>query len=115
MNKKKERSIRKTFESLTIIEVEGGSIRPKAFAHILWPDSPGWVNSRACGPKGRHQGMGMYCSAGCYLGTLAKKGYVVKKGKEYHITQEGLNFLNEMKQIVEKEVETVLNPATPVV
>ena len=49
---------------------------PKEFAHLMWPDSPGWNTRRKCGNYGVHKGGGMYVTAGCYLGRLERLGLV---------------------------------------
>lgn len=95
MNAKQKRSQAKTLKALQIIERYGGSIRPKAFAHEMWPDSPAWEKSRACGRNGyMYKGMGLFVSAGCYLGGLAKKGLLEKNEvKKYEITEAGKEFI----------------------
>lgn len=95
MTKKKLRVQQNTLRALKIIRDAGGSIRPKAMAKALWPESEKWGYARACGPKGVHRGMGMYCSAGCYLGTLARKGLLVKTDLEYFLTEAGHKFILE--------------------
>jgi len=105
MTKKKLKSLINTVKVLKITQEAGGKIRPKDLAMKLWPDSPCWTNARACGPKGRHAGMGMYCSAGCYAGTLAKKGLLNKVGKEYLITANGAAYINTATATILEENE----------
>lgn len=107
MNKKKEKSLKNTLRALTIVHESGGSIRPKDMAMKLWPDSDGWDHSRSCGPSGKHKGMGMYCSAGCYLGTLAKKGYLIKVDKFYQLTEEGKKHMESVRESLEVPIPAV--------
>jgi hypothetical protein len=110
MTKKKERSLLNTVRALKIIQQAGGSIRPKAMAHALWPDSPRWEYRRKCGQKGVHAGMGMYCSAGCYLGTLARKGLLSKVDGSYVLIEAGVKFIADAeKTLAEKVSETVIS------
>ncbi len=97
MTKKKIDSIKKTFQALTFVKEAGeGGIRPAAFARLMWPDSPCWNNERRCGKTGTAKGMGMFCAAGQYLGTLAKKkGLTEKQEKSYFLTEAGEAFLQD--------------------
>lgn len=53
-----------------------GPLTPSAFAHKMWPDSPAWKHSLACGPNGAHRGRGMYKAGGSYIGKLSQAGLV---------------------------------------
>lgn len=95
MTSKKKKSVLNTVASLKLILDVGGSIRPREFAEKRWAGSPNWENARRCGDKGSSKGMGMWCSAGCYLGILARKGLLIKSGKTYSVTEEGMKFIKE--------------------
>lgn len=64
-----------TKRALTIIR-DHGPIRPREFADLMWPDSPGHNRYSKCGPKGSHRGGGMYLAAGGYLGKLRRRGLI---------------------------------------
>lgn len=51
-----------------------GPIRPREFARVMWPDSPGWNFPAKSGPRGTHRGGGMYLAAGGLLGKLRREG-----------------------------------------
>lgn len=100
MNKKQLRSVEKTVKALGILEAAGeDGIRPSEFAPKMWPNSPCWQNARKCGKTGVHRGMGMYCSAGCYLGNIVRRGLAEKIAKVYRLIPEGQKFLNENKGV----------------
>ena len=58
------------------IFAEHGPMMPKVFAEFMWPDSEAWQHQAKCGPRGVHQGGGMYLAAGGYIGKLCKQGWV---------------------------------------
>lgn len=118
MTEKKKRvnvqSIKKTVDSLTLIMQEGGSVKPKKFAKLAWPDSPKWETVRKCGKSGYYKGMGMFVAAGQYLGRLAKKGYLEKNSKtgKYGITEAGATFLEEQAKHSGEKSENPVEIAT---
>lgn len=85
-----------------IILRDHGPMMPRDFAEHMWPTSDGWHRYAKCGPKGVHQGGGMYRAAGAYLGKLCRlglveharnsrwNGYLISKEGRQALRQEGL-------------------------
>jgi len=64
----------KTLMALVVLHKAEKPLSPRAFAKLMWPDSPGWRRSARCGPNGVSRGGGMNLAAGGLLGKLAKQG-----------------------------------------
>ena len=80
------------------IVAEHGPIRPRKFALLMWPDSPGWQQSYKCGPWGASRGIAMARTGGAYLGKLQRRGWIHQPWHEmpwgyqpegYSLTEEG--------------------------
>jgi len=89
-------------KALQIIRDDPG-VRPREFARAMWPDSPGWKRFVQCGPKGSHQGGGMYRAGGAYMGKLARladppliaRTYSGRFDTGYRLTTAGYKALRE--------------------
>ena len=68
-------------------------IKPRAFAELMWPDSPCWNKRARCGAYGTSVGGGMATAAGGYLGKLRKLGYLDTWGSR--VTDKALEALSE--------------------
>jgi len=79
-------------KALTILQ-NHGPLRPREFARLMWPDSPGWQRHARCGPNGSHKGGGMYLAAGGYLGKLARKGWIYRKFKQYSWGYDSMGYI----------------------
>lgn len=74
--------------ALAILDREGGRLRPKDFAHLMWPDHPAFGDP----PVGK-PGDVVY-TAGGYLGRLRAKGWVDVDPDGATITSAGLEALH---------------------
>lgn len=54
---------------------EHGPLRPREFARLMWPDSPGWDRLHNCGPYGAAYGTMMPMCGGSYLAKLKCRGW----------------------------------------
>ncbi len=62
----------------------------KAFAWLMWPDSPGWEKRSPAGDRGSRKGCGMWRAAGSYLAKLRQRGLVYYgRGDGYWLTAAG--------------------------
>lgn len=83
-----------------------GSVRPRQFARLFWPDSEGWQRHAKAGPHGVSQGGGMSLAAGGYLGKLRRKGLLkpnvqlmlrpTEHGSIYTLSDKGREFYNRL-------------------
>lgn len=72
-------------------------IRPREFARLMWPDSPGWQRYAKAG-YGAHRGGGMYRTGGAFLARLHHAGltrhtYNYQYDTAHAITPAGREFL----------------------
>jgi len=56
-----------------------GPLRPREFARLMWPDSPGWNRLHNCGPYGASYGTMMPMCGGAYLAKLTYRNWAKPK------------------------------------
>lgn len=82
-----------------------GPLRPREFAGLMWPDSPGWNRLHNCGPYGAAYGTMMPMCGGGYLAKLKYRGWVEEswrrswdgqiRSKGYILTPKGRELAKE--------------------
>jgi hypothetical protein len=70
-------------------------IRPREFAELMWPDSPGWSRCHKCGPYGSSFGAMMPKVGGGFLGKLRARGLITYSSR---LTRAGEDMLNDSYQ-----------------
>ncbi len=59
------------------------------FAHLMWPDSEGWLRS-GNGGRGSQRGKGMWLAGGSFLGRLKNAGLITGvNGHDHFLTNKG--------------------------
>lgn len=76
---------------------EKGPMTARAFAHAMWPDSPGHTKPSKCGNNGTTRGGGMVLAAGSFLSHLMRDLMVYKNydSRMYGLTPVGEKALKE--------------------
>lgn len=74
-------------------------IRPREFAELMWPDSPGWSRCHKCGPYGSSFGAMMPKVGGGFLGKLRARGLITYASR---LTRAGEDLLNHRITPTEK-------------
>lgn len=64
-------------KALAILRAHG-PLRPKAFARLMWPNSPLWKSHTRCGANGVCLGGGMVLAGGGHLGRLRAAGLAIE-------------------------------------
>ncbi len=85
--------------ALEVIEA-AGSIRPRAFAKAMWPESEGWRRQTRCGNNGVTRGGGMCLAGGGYLGKLVQLGVVEQQFRNEFHRQDGFALTDKGKTIL---------------
>lgn len=67
-------------------------IRPREFAELMWPNSPGWNRVHKCGPYGVSFGAMMPKVGGGFLGKLRARELITYASR---LTRDGENLLND--------------------